>query len=268
MKIREMYDDLFFDSFDDVAQASARLVVPLVLQRVPAESVIDVGCGRGYWLEEFRRVGVRDVFGIDGGKVDADRLVIAPGEFASVDLLTVIEGKPLNVSSHGRFDLAVCMEVAEHLPAVAAHHFARSLTALAPVVLFSAAIPRQGGMGHLNEQWPSYWASLFARSGYVPVDGLRQQIWSNPNIGIWYRQNLLIYVDGSRLIDYPVLAGDVLDDPTSLDLVHPEYYEAQFADRRSVRDLVGAIPRVALRSMEARGRRLMSRRSPTVHFVE
>jgi SAM-dependent methyltransferase len=167
MRPRELYDELFFDSFDDVAQASAEAVVPLVLERVPATSVIDVGCGRGYWLRAFKQAGVERVFGVDGGKINADRLVISPSEFASVDLSGVVQGNPLNVSTYDGFDLATCMEVAEHLPPAAAGAFVRALTELAPALLFSAAIPRQGGTGHINEQWPSDWARLFADAGDI-----------------------------------------------------------------------------------------------------
>jgi len=40
-----------------------------------------------------------------------------------------------------------------------------ALVKAAPVVLFSAAIPLQGGTEHVNEQWQSYWAKLFAEHG-------------------------------------------------------------------------------------------------------
>ncbi len=268
MKPREIYDELFFDSFDDIAQASAEAVVPMVLDRVPATSVIDVGCGRGYWLRAFRQAGVDRIFGVDGGRIDANRLVIPPDDFAAVDLAGVVDGKPLNVSPYERFDLATCMEVAEHLPENAADHFVRGLTELAPVLLFSAAIPRQGGTGHLNERWPSYWAAIFARYGYVPVDGLRRLIWRRPDVGAWYRQNLLMYDAGERLGQYEKLAGDVVDDIASLDIVHPDYYESQFVDRRSVRDLMGVIPQATIKSVEARVKRMMAQRGATPAHVE
>jgi SAM-dependent methyltransferase len=252
MKPREIYDELFFDSFDDIAQSSAQATVPLVLERVPARSVIDVGCGRGYWLREFKRCGVEHIFGVDGGKIEPDRLVISPDEFASVDLSRVVHGEPLNVSDHERFDLASCMEVAEHLPPAAAASFVRALAELAPALLFSAAIPRQGGTGHINEQWPSYWARLFAEHGFVPIDGLRQRIWGDPGVGVWYRQNLLMYIRQDRLGDYPAVAPHVVADVTSLDIAHPEYYESQFPEQRSIRELAGPIMHATVRRVRSR----------------
>ena len=70
------------------------------------------------------------------------------------------------------------LEVAEHIPPECADIFVESLTwGLAPVIMFSAAVPGQGGTLHLNEQWPAYWASKFAQHGYVLIDCLRPQLW-------------------------------------------------------------------------------------------
>jgi hypothetical protein len=77
---------------------------------------------------------------MDGGYVTTSPL----GErFLPHDIAT-----PLPEHLVGRFDLAVCLEVAEHLPPERAESFIRELCDLAPVVLFSAAIPGQGGTGH------------------------------------------------------------------------------------------------------------------------
>ncbi|MGH6841445.1 MAG: hypothetical protein ACREDV_05045, partial [Methylocella sp.] len=118
------------------------------------------------------------------------------------------------------FDLALCLETAEHLLPEAAVPFVESLTRVAPVIVFSAAIPRQGGTGHFNEQWPSYWAKLFASRGYECLDLLRDYLWANDAVEVWYRQNMLCFVARDR----PDLragfahAGSVA---RPLDIVHP-----------------------------------------------
>jgi hypothetical protein len=89
----------------------------------------------------------------------------------------------------------VCVEVAEHLPASGAPSFVADLARLAPVVAFSAAIPGQGGEGHVNEQWPEYWERLFAASGYRVVDALRRPFWRHPDGPAYVAQNLLLAVD-------------------------------------------------------------------------
>ena len=97
-----------------------------------------------------------------------------------------------------RFDLALCLEVAEHLPASSAPVLIESLVSAAPVVLFSAAVPEQGGVHHINEQWPSYWEKLFAERGLRKFDVIRPLIWNNCSIQPWYRQNLYLFTSRSN----------------------------------------------------------------------
>src|SRR6266511_1612991 len=158
-----LYTDEFYRDHLEVSRRSARAMVALVRPR----SVVDVGCGLGPWLAVFREHGVSDVQGIDGAWVDRSKLIIPEDRFLAVDVR-----RPIQLER--RFDLAVSMEVAEHLPGECAPVFVDSLARLAPVVLFSAAIPFQGGVGPINEQWPEYWAEHFARNGYAVIDCIRK----------------------------------------------------------------------------------------------
>jgi hypothetical protein len=117
------------------------------------------------------------------------------------------------------------LEVAEHIPAESADDFIKTLTSLAPAVLFSAAVPGQGGVGHRNEQWQSYWATLFYNHGYLPLDFVREEIWGNRSVSWWYAQNILLYVKKDLLATCPFkhrLYGP--EKFTSLDRIHPENY--------------------------------------------
>ncbi len=147
---------------------------------------MDVGCGLGTWLAVFRDHGAEEILGVDGDYVDRQRLEIAPHEFLACDL-----SSPIAVDR--RFDLAVSLEVAEHLPEGSADAFVAFLTSLAPVVLFSAAIPCQGGTNHVNEQWPDYWAARFEDRGYQTSDYIRDRIWDSPEVECWYAQNILLF---------------------------------------------------------------------------
>jgi hypothetical protein len=100
-----------------------------------------------------------------------------------------------------------------------------SLVHHAPVVLFSAAVPFQGGEGHVNEQWPQYWASLFHERGFRVVDCLRREIWSHPAVNWWYAQNLLLFVEAEHLQRHPrLLAEHARTSVRQLALVHPRSY--------------------------------------------
>src|SRR6476660_9116831 len=175
---KTVYNDDFFASHEEPTQISAREAVPVVLEYVRAGSVVDVGCGTGIWLAQFKACGVEDYLGIDGTYVRRDKLSIDPTRFQSRDLC-----RPFNLGR--RFDLAISLEVAEHLPEESAESFVTSLIELAPVVLFSAAIPYQGGTGHVNEQWPEYWHAKFALHDYVVIDCLRTRLWKSPTIMPW-----------------------------------------------------------------------------------
>jgi SAM-dependent methyltransferase len=214
----ELYTDAYYRALRDGARRSAEVVVPLVLRLTRPRGVLDVGCGRGTWLAVFREHGVEDVCGVDGDYVDREQLDIPRQQFVPWDLT-----QPLRLGRS--FDLAVSLEVAEHLPADCAETFVGSLTALAPLVLFSAAAPFQGGQGHVNEQWPAYWARRFAARGYVPIDCLRRQLWDDERVEWWYAQNILLFAGPGQMEALPPLReAHALTGGTAPALVHPKRY--------------------------------------------
>jgi len=165
---------------------------------VAPHSIVDVGCGSGTWLSVFAAAGVRVLAGLEGGPPDPEMIDVEPSLIKACDL-----SKPFELDRE--FSLAVSLEVAEHLPEESAAGFIESLSRLAPVVLFSAAIPGQTGVGHLNEQWPTYWASHFTKHGFEVCDCLRDRVWRDRRVEWWYRQNLLIFVRAQARSNYPRL---------------------------------------------------------------
>lgn len=174
------------------SNSSAQRVVPILMELVCPTSVIDFGCGIGTWLHEFSRHGVVDVFGVDGRSVNVAELKIAANRFRRHHL-----DQPLKLSR--RFDLALCLDVAEELPEQKADRLIRSLTQAAPIVFFSAAIPSQGGSEHLNGQWPEYWISRFEAQQFQFIDAIRPRIWNQPIVEFWHAQNALLFVDQNLL---------------------------------------------------------------------
>src|ERR1700730_3858057 len=153
------YNSVFFAEQRSGSLRSAKVVVPIVTQLIRPKTVVDVGCGCGTWLSVFKDQGTSRILGLDGDYVDTSSLLIPRDCFRAVDL-----NRPVDLDE--KFDLTVCLEVAEHLPKASAEPLIRSLCHLAPVVLFSAAVPMQAGTHHVNEQWPDYWKALFAIYGY------------------------------------------------------------------------------------------------------
>jgi len=182
-----MYNRGFFDDQMAGSYRSAQVIVDILLKILRVQSVVDIGCGVGTWLRAFEERGVTDLAGYDGEYVDRGQLLIEPARFHPADLA-------LPVDFDRRFDLAVCLEVGEHLPLTASDTLVGSLVRAAPAVLFSAAIPGQGGTHHVNEQWPSFWRARFRANGYHAFDLIRPQVAYNLAIDSWYRHNTMLYL--------------------------------------------------------------------------
>lgn len=215
-----VYDDSFYNTIRDGAQRSAMITAPIVTEAlgyVP-QRVIDIGCGEGHWANAFAGLG-SDVIGIDG-EYTADKTVLGD-RFIPHDI-----SQPLPDHLTGRFDMAICLEVAEHLFDHRAPSFVAELIGLAPIVLFSAAIPGQGGTHHVNERWPSYWVDLFDRQGYKATGALRWEIWDNPHVENWYCQNLMLMVSEGAMTKQ---ISKLFQGPAArpIPVVHPVLYGAR-----------------------------------------
>lgn len=216
------YNELFYKLISDTSYTSARIIAPLVIQLVNPQSAVDVGCGVAAWLAVFNELGVRDVFGIDGSYVKNKDLMIPHEQYMGCDLN---EG---SIPLDRQFDLALCLEVAQYLPREKSRLFIKALTKLAPVVLFSSAVPYQGGRLQINERWPHEWAELFREEGYLPVDCIREKIWNNKDVALWYAQNMILYVKESQLDALPRLK-EVYQHSSGnqLSMIHPELWNTK-----------------------------------------
>lgn len=246
------YPDSFYEKHQEGSVRSARVIVPMVLELVRPQSVVDVGCGLGAWLSVFGENGVEDFLGFDGSHITRERLIIPQVRFATRDLT-----KPFSLDR--KFDLVVSAEVAEHLPPEAAPGFVASLTELGPVVLFSAAIPYQGGSGHLNEQWPEYWIHLFKQKNFEVIDCLRKALWADESVEPWYAQNIFLFVRNDALENYPALAGAfTAQDNSQIAMVHPKVYLESCQSRELT---LSQLPKI-LASMPALIKRAITNRLP------
>lgn len=161
-------------------------VLPVLFRLYEPKSIVDFGCGVGTWLAAAKHFGVERLLGLEGPWVKGQALADTTVEIRETDLEQA-------VSLTEKFDLAMSLEVAEHLKPERAATFVSDLCKVSDVVLFSAAAPGDDGDGHQNEQWASYWAEYFVQQGYVPLDLIRPVIQHNENIEVWYRTNIVLY---------------------------------------------------------------------------
>lgn len=214
----DLYTREFYEYKKGWTHRSADTITSVLLEHFTPQSVVDVGCGTGTWLAAFRNHGISDVLGVDGDYVEESMLEIPRENFLPFDL-----SKPLQLERG--FDLAISLEVAEHLDEAHADNFIDSLTDLAPIVLFSGAIPHQGGVNHVNEQWQDYWADKFKLKDYIPIDAIRKFTWSNNDVAAHYAQNIILYVSRNALMKNKKLETAAnRTDIDMLNVVHPDRY--------------------------------------------
>jgi len=249
--VKYVYDKNFYDAQSDFSLKSARTVTPIIFDILKPKSVVDFGCGVGTWLIAFEELGVADYLGIDGNYVSEDSLQISPKRFRAMDLT-----KPIQLEK--RYDLACALEVAEHLPETSADDFVESLTNASDFVLFSAAVPGQGGTFHLNEQWQDYWRAKFLARSYVAVDLVRPKVWGSENVGFWYQQNTILYVrQGQALNSLPLEQN--FQASLSLNIVHAQLYEKECFRDPTLGEIIAAVPRVVLRSLIFHARNFLNK---------
>lgn len=188
------------------------VMVPVIVGMFKPESVVDIGCGLGTFLHVFKNEGVNEILGVDGPWVDRSRLqdYLSLENFVEANLENEIVLDKV-------YDLVLSLEVAEHLSEAAAETFVKSLVNAGNIVIFSAALPMQGGQNHINEQPVSYWEKLFLQHNYVLHDILRPLFWDNGKVEYWYKQNVVVFA--------PVGYEFASETQPIRDIVHYELFE-------------------------------------------
>ncbi|MEM1301108.1 MAG: methyltransferase domain-containing protein [Pseudomonadota bacterium] len=206
-----------FEAHDKGRERRARVANNLALQVVKyhqPKSVIDVGCGLGFFLSAMQGHGAT-IHGVDGPWVADLTPEIAKDHYTIQDL-----NAPFKTDK--TYDMASSLEVAEHLNKERSDNFVAELTALSDYVLFSAAIPGQKGSGHINCQWQGDWAARFADHGYRCYDPFRRALFSIPEMAIWFKQNLLFFVRDGVPVS-PLLAEHEIT-PEAATYILPKYH--------------------------------------------
>jgi SAM-dependent methyltransferase len=192
----------------------ARAALGVLFEASLPSSILDVGCGTGVWLRAALELGISDIYGIDGVTISEQNLRFPSTYFRRQDLRSIWDlGR--------RFEIVLCLEVAEHLLPEAAPCLIASLVQHSELIIFSAAAPAQAGQHHVNCQWPSYWQKMFNSYGYSCDDAVRWRLWENQAVEPWYRQNMFI----ARYA--PAEAGH---EPRIRSVIHPKMLERKAFD--------------------------------------
>jgi SAM-dependent methyltransferase len=237
--LTNVYSADFFANQQRGSLDSAKVILPLLIDVFRPRSLLDVGCGQGTWSQTALDHGIADLLGVDG-EWARPVLKISESDFRSFDLAA-----PFDLGR--RFDLAISMEVGEHIDPAHADSFVGNLVRHSDAVVFSAAVPFQGGIHHVNEQWPPYWVEKFARENYRCFDFLRWRIWNDDRIETWYRQNLLIFANRRNSDLIARLDAHAREQmPAGCAVIHPEMWTAMMNSKslRLQRSLSPALKRI------------------------
>lgn len=219
--MNEYYSYNYYENRHLYYKYSADKILDILFKYIPKPySMIDIGCGVGTWLKIAKeKFNVKIVKGLDGKWVPLNLLEINQNEFIPINFE---ESLP---QFKERFDLAISLEVVEHLPNFMIDKFIEYLTNLSDQILFSAAIPGQGGKNHINEQWQSFWIHKFKKLSYYVFDIIRPKIWYDSRIPFWYKQNIFLFINKNSKIYEKLILNNEINNNLIYDIVHPDLFK-------------------------------------------
>jgi hypothetical protein len=123
------------------------------------------------------------------------------------------------------------------------------------VVIFGAAIPGQGGTGHINEQWPEYWIDKFSDNGFDVFDIFRKEVRANDEVAPWYAQNCFLFIQKDDPLVTNILAsGFRPNQGFPLRAVHPGILRLAACESAGAMRLIRALPGRVIASLSHRFR--------------
>lgn len=207
---------------------SPHIIVPVIYDILKPDSVVDIGCGLGTFLHVFKQCGAKEIMGLDGPWINKEKL----SQYLDKDSFQIVNlHEPIRLQK--KYDLAICLEVAEHIAPESADIIVESLVSLSKTILFSAAVPFQGGQNHLNEQYIDYWKQKFARHDYIVHDVLRFIFWNNKNVFWWYKQNMYLVAHKDVKMDTEAFRKKE-EDIQRMIFIHPELFEERMSRLKNI----------------------------------
>lgn len=206
------YNSQYYKKHLSGSYLSAKEILKYLINNLPISSIIDFGCGAGTWCLAAKELGIKIITGIDLHSYDSSYMLLPQNSYLKYDLRHA-----LNLNQ--KYDLVISVEVAEHIDNSYSNIFIENLCRHGDLILFSAAMPFQGGTEHINEQPCSYWMNIFKIHNYLPLDCIRPHFWNTPEVEIWYKNNCILYI--KKEIYHRIIEMIALDS-FPIDIVHPD----------------------------------------------
>lgn len=225
-----IYSDEFYINQVGKAYHSARAYFELINLIFLPRSIVDVGCGRGAWLQAFSDWypdGDRScipMYGVDGPWNSKDKLLLKSAEYITADL-----NKLGSLGLKLKVDILISVETAEHIYAKSTESFIETLCQMSDIIIFSGAFKDQGGLYHFNERLHSDWANHFLSNNFSVYDFFRPSLWGRDDVSYWYQQNVFLYVrNGTKYQELLKEKGIMpVKNIRFLDCVHYEAFRAR-----------------------------------------
>jgi SAM-dependent methyltransferase len=204
------YSEKYYRKHEDGAIRSAKNILSFLYDNLKFDTIVDFGCGTGCWASVAKKLFNTQILGIDFH--NCTNLLLDESEYMYADLT-----KPLSLGYN--FDLVISLEVAEHIEELNINVFLDNLCSAGKRILFSAALPEQGGTNHVNEKLLSYWVKQFARRGYYALDVIRPYFWNCEEVDIWYRNNSILLAEEAIFHETVNIFEKY---PPITDIIHPQ----------------------------------------------
>ena len=243
MNLNNNYSGKYYERRRELSFTSGGITLRYLNKVYDFSSVVDFGCGTGTWLKVCQDIGCKDILGLDD-YANETLLEIPQANFLRKNI-----GEPIKLQK--KYDLAISLEAAEHIALGFSENIVKNLVHASDVILFSAALPGQGGTNHVNEQPPNFWAEEFNRHNFLQYDFLRSLIWEENEVAWWYKQNIFLYINenSQKNIDIPALGNDL----SFKHIVHPDCLNSRIQeldlDNASIKNLLKALVKNTLRKL-------------------
>ena len=243
MNLNKDYSEKYYERRRNLSLTSAGKTLHHLKKFYDFSTVVDFGCGTGTWLKVCQEIGCKNTLGLDD-YAEETLLEIPKENFLRKNIGESIELKK-------KYDLAISLEAAEHIGKDFSENIVKNLVHASDVILFSAALPGQGGTNHVNEQPPNFWAEKFKKHKFVQYDFLRSLIWEEDEVAWWYKQNIFLYINenSQKNIDIPVHVNGL----SFKHVVHPDCLNSRIQeldlDNASITNLLKAVVKNILRKL-------------------